>query len=286
MNPLHPCICPLSRPYHSHRNRRKAVLTLLRSERLSPSQQGRPAISGPVRRPIDRSNATPMQGRLPPARRSAAHFSPEVQAAPARQCPAGGAGRPGTSLRAPTPSARTRRWRAAAAGFCRTDRTNAHAGLVDSDKRFLIPINGWVRSSLATGLDSVYVAPGPEDDNAWRRGGSRTVKLYGCPARPARPENRSSSPAGRRLPSGDSAITPRAATRVNLLPSREAGYCFKFFGPGRRTEPLRYPSLTSTLKLRSAMAGPGVPGPGCHYLGHGRPCIGLAGSWLASGHRM
>ena len=195
----HPCICPLSRPYHSHRNRRKAVLTLLRSERLSPSQQGRPAISGPVRRPIDRSNATPMQGRLPPARRSAAHFSPEVQAAPARQCPAGGAGRPGTSLRAPTPSARTRRWRAAAAGFCRTDRTNAHAGLVDSDKRFLIPINGWVRSSLATGLDSVYVAPGPEDDNAWRRGGSRTVKLYGCPARPARPENRSSSPAGPRL---------------------------------------------------------------------------------------
>ena len=43
----HPCICPLSRPYHSHRNRRKSVVTLLRSERRSPSQQGRPASDRP-----------------------------------------------------------------------------------------------------------------------------------------------------------------------------------------------------------------------------------------------
>ena len=97
----------------------------------------------------------------------------------------------GTSLRAPTPSARTRRWRAAAAGFrrlsttlpvtgcsasrrnlrartgkwpaaasglCRTDRTNAHADLVDSDNRFLTPINGWIWSSLATGLEPAQPA--------------------------------------------------------------------------------------------------------------------------------
>ena len=156
----------------------------------------------------------------------------------------------------------------------------------DSDKRLdLVKSGDGLGAGPARRAHSVYVARprithGEGEEALWM--------MLVSPARPARPkhENRSASPAGRRLPSGDSAITPRAATRVNLLPSREAGYCFKFFGPGRRTEPLRYPSLTSTLKLRSAMAGPGVPGPGCHYLGHGRPCIGLAGSWLASGHRM
>ena len=60
LSPLHSCICLLSRPYHSHRNRRKAVLNLLRSERWSLSQEGRSAISGPSGPPFqDHPDAGP-----------------------------------------------------------------------------------------------------------------------------------------------------------------------------------------------------------------------------------